>query len=504
MKLWQKLSLIFFGLILTIVILEIGLRIGGFIILSIQKHRNQESIKQKSTCRIMCIGESTTQNQYPVYLEEILNKRDIGIKFSVIDKGLSACNTSIIMGQLEKNLNEYYPDIVVAMIGINDHGQHMLYKSIPNTRIGKILKHLKSYQLLRLFYFHGISKVKNIKNRQPDFHNSSGTSTLSSDQRSEFSVSADPSIFIKKGRKSFHLNRLSEAEEYFRQGIMRDPSRGDIFFSLGQVLYYEGKFLEAEKCYKRAIELDPRNDNAFAGLGALYISLGHTEYNQKLENEAEAAFKKSVEINPNNGWALTMLGWCYFDKNLLDEAAEFFKKAFELSPENEVAFNKLNEIYLRQKKFSQSREIIIKAIEQNPNNGRFYRIASMLFKEMGDNVLSRKYSEKAKTIDQREYDYITQDNYFKISKILNARNVKLVCMQYPMRSINSLRKMLSESKNAIFVDNEKLFKNAVAKEGYKEYFTDMFGGDFGHCTNKGNRLLAENIANVILKEVFNK
>jgi len=32
----------------------------------------------------------------------------------------------------------------------------------------------------------------------------------------------------------------------------------------------------------------------------------------------------------------------------------------------------------------------------------------------------------------------------------------------------------------------------------------MFGGDFGHCTPKGNRLLATNIADVILKEVFHK
>jgi hypothetical protein len=29
----------------------------------------------------------------------------------------------------------------------------------------------------------------------------------------------------------------------------------------------------------------------------------------------------------------------------------------------------------------------------------------------------------------------------------------------------------------------------------------MFGGDFGHCTPEGNRLLAENITEVILKRV---
>jgi hypothetical protein len=33
---------------------------------------------------------------------------------------------------------------------------------------------------------------------------------------------------------------------------------------------------------------------------------------------------------------------------------------------------------------------------------------------------------------------------------------------------------------------------------------DMFGGDFGHCTEKGNQLLAQNIADTILKEVFHE
>jgi hypothetical protein len=59
-------------------------------------------------------------------------------------------------------------------------------------------------------------------------------------------------------------------------------------------------------------------------------------------------------------------------------------------------------------------------------------------------------------------------------------------------------------KEIIFVDNKKVFKDAVKKDGYNTYFVDMFGGDFGHCTVKGNRLLAENIANTILKEVFHK
>ena len=48
--------------------------------------------------------------------------------------------------------------------------------------------------------------------------------------------------------------------------------------------------------------------------------------------------------------------------------------------------------------------------------------------------------------------------------------------------------------------NENVFKKAVKEKGTKQIFVDMFGGEFGHCTLKGNKLIAENVANVILKE----
>jgi hypothetical protein len=74
-----------------------------------------------------------------------------------------------------------------------------------------------------------------------------------------------------------------------------------------------------------------------------------------------------------------------------------------------------------------------------------------------------------------------------------------------MRSLAPLKNLFQDNDQGIvFVDNENIFKNAVRKDGPGVYFKDMFGGDFGHCTDKGNRLLAENIANTILKEVFKK
>ena len=113
----KKLELILFGLFLCMVILEAGLRIGGFILLSLQKYKNNRVFKQKGAYRIICLGESTTASggkySYPNQLEEILNKSDVGIKFSVINSGVSGIDSAGILSQLEKNLDKYTPDMAI-------------------------------------------------------------------------------------------------------------------------------------------------------------------------------------------------------------------------------------------------------------------------------------------------------------------------------------------------------------------------------------------------------
>jgi len=97
----QKLGLITFGLVLTVLILEVTLRLGGFIILSLQAHRNALAMRQKGTYRIMCIGESTTQRQYPTLLEQALNRANLGFRFSVIDRGLICTTSSFLLQRME-------------------------------------------------------------------------------------------------------------------------------------------------------------------------------------------------------------------------------------------------------------------------------------------------------------------------------------------------------------------------------------------------------------------
>jgi len=156
----QKTILVIFGLFLAITILEIGLRLGGFIILSLQERRNLLSIRQRGEYRVICLGESTTQGQYPAYLEEALNQRNIGIKFSVIDKGIGSINTGFIVLQLEANLDKYQPDLVVTMMGINDYGAYTPYQAGLTAQIMLFFKSFRTYKLARLLWLHIITKAK--------------------------------------------------------------------------------------------------------------------------------------------------------------------------------------------------------------------------------------------------------------------------------------------------------------------------------------------------------
>ena len=152
----------------------------------------------------------------------------------------------------------------------------------------------------------------------------------------------------------------------------------------------------------------------------------------------------------------------------------------------------------------QAVDLFMKDREFYPNDGRALKATSALYEELGKPELAREYAEKARLRGLELNAAVTVNNYHKLKEILDQKRIKLVCVQYPMRNVGPLKKIFENDKDVIFVDNESIFKEAVNQSGYKVYFSDMFAGDFGHCTSKGNELLAQNIANVILKEVFNK
>ncbi|MDD5080214.1 MAG: tetratricopeptide repeat protein [Candidatus Omnitrophica bacterium] len=657
---------IIFGLFLCLALLELGLRLGGFAVLSLQESRNRLCAREKGAYRIMCLGESTTAfggvYSYPSQLQDILNRRGIGVRFSVINKGVPGIHTSDILNRLESDLDAYRPDMVIAMMGINDRGTYMFSGGESGSKAVNSLKSLRIYKLAGIFGEHIAAFVKNPAkdklNRyisKPEgpkgiLHNPEEAGEALPENDWSYVGMGRPYqiqgklaiaeaacvktidripdndkaywelgwIYRAQGRcskaeasfrKAIELNpknywpyieqdRYAEAEAVFKKAIKLNPEDGWSHIGLGWVYrdqarlfdagvsfkeaarvnpeniaaYLElgwayrdqGRLFEAEAVFAKAAELDPLSNIAYFELGWIYehqarcaeaeavfkkaielapqdywpyVEIGRFYLKQDRFAEADAAFKKASGLNPGNDWPYIGLGQSYHAQGRLPDAEALFRKAIELDPGNKWAYIGMKKVYAQQSRHFEPVALFKKAIESNPqeawpyfelglvyrSGGRLYaaepllkkaleldpandmtsRALKLLYIEMGDLRLAMEYEKKADELRAGYYPQVVIENYRKLKAALDKRGITYVCAQYPMRSIEPLKKIFrGEDGGVIFADNQAAFQEALKKKGYDEYFTDMFGGDFGHCTPEGNRLLAENIADVILDKVF--
>lgn len=130
----QKILLIFFGVILTFIILEITLRIVGFVYLANTGYWKKDVPKASNEYRILCLGESTTYDQWPQKVETLLNQSDSPRTFTLIDKGLGGTNSGVILSRVEENLNKFRPHMVIAMMGINDDAKTVKFHNTLKTK----------------------------------------------------------------------------------------------------------------------------------------------------------------------------------------------------------------------------------------------------------------------------------------------------------------------------------------------------------------------------------
>ena len=484
--LWQKIVLVLFGFLLTVFLLEIGLRLAGLVLLQIQEQKNERVLKQKGTYRIMCLGESTTADFYPAYLEEILNQCNIGKRFAVINKGVIGTNTSIILEQLKDDLDTYHPDMVITMMGINDKGKHIPYASMVGAS-NPLFSSFRVYKLFCLLWAHVSNKIQEVSwrnnvSRSGPFAATNPSKTLSIEPQDRIGIE--------------HANE----EEKLKQAIRENPSNSFVYGKLAFYYRVHNRRIEAIVFYKKALELNPNNGWYYASLGNIYSS------NDGTRNLAEKMLKKAIKLDPQYTGAYLDLGLqIYMKQGKLLEAERVFLNLLQVDPHFSNAYLELADCYQKQKKFFQARELLKRAIERDSGNAdRYYGALSNIPVDSGKNVLKKEHYRKAGYLQLESYNPETFNNYIKLKKILDERKIKYVCAQYPVRSIKPLLRIFQGQTGIIFVDNEAVFKEAIVRSNYDEFFVDKFGGDFGHCSLKGNWLLAENIAQVILKEVFDK
>lgn len=481
----QKIALIFFGLFLFLVCFEVGLRLASFVFLSVKEHRNEVSLSQQGAFRILCLGESTTalggSASYPSQLEIVLNQRHPEMKFSVINAGIGGINTKAILTMLEDNLNKYHPDLVLIMMGINDTFIKQSYGPHRYSRFQEFLKTFKIYQWLCLLCQRIVSKAQ----------------ALGIYRLNEGKGAFDPAEYLRTESSYIGKMDYAQAQKVLEKSLRQKPADPWLAIALSRSLMGQNKFSEAEGVLKKAIESNPENYWVYKELGKIYERKGWNDL-------VEDALKKAISLKPLSYGAYRQLGVCYIRQGRLSEAEQAFKKAAEISPHMYSVFIALGDCYIQEDRFSEAEEAFKIAIDIQPELWRPYAHLASCYAIQGKRQLAAQYYAQANRLKLKFYDPETRINYNKIKEIIMAKGIRLVCVQYPMCAIEPLKKLLWSTDGVVFVDNEQIFKEALKKGKYSDYFWDIFGGDFGHCTLKGNRLLAENIADTIDREFFKR
>ncbi len=487
-----------------LVLLEAGLRIGGFVFLKNQEAFNKSAAGRKGDYRIMCIGESSTalggKDSYPRQLEGILNQRCPKIRFSVINKGMVGVSSEYILSQLDSNINRYKPDMVIAMMS-GGPGPVFAGKNKPEAK-KSFLENLRVVKLVRLIQYIFIEEPKLKRESAPVSKKPTrGVRLL------EVKIAPQPvsSIFVKpsitgkgpgrelieEAKDNIFRGEYLLAQEAFKKALALNEMRYEGLCGLGYCYLDQKRYPEAQEQFKAAINVDPDREEAYFGLRGAYRE-------QKLFKEAQEYFNSLISNRQATDMTYISLGLLYNDLGKKDLAKQQLEKARDLKGKNcDIAYHCLawmaaddGDMMRSAVLFSEAKRLRPRGPEEESRLKEGVGRYDFRQQEFRD-YISRRLAGFAYSEQERK-------DYLSIKNILEERKIKLVCAQYPMVSVAPLKDIFSSESGIVFVDNEKIFRDALTNGKYEDYFVDYAGGIVGHCSPKGNQILAQNIAEAIL------
>jgi len=265
-KLQPRIAAALLGVLVGLLLLELGLRAYGGVFLWQQQWRNQRALEQADATRVLCIGESTTamggESSYPAQLEQILNDGGGDRAYRVINRGIPGTDSSVLIDDLQANLEQFDPHVVVAMMGANDYGEALPFGDGPAVEQNGFPHSLKVYRLvLMLGQQWGrsgteapagpgqpdpVTLLKRHRAEHPEQHLRDGANALSAEVAE---LTDEAKIRLEQGRHA-------EAEELLREAIAFDLRQGTQDDDLASLSRRIARHEELVKLYLTSLNKD--------------------------------------------------------------------------------------------------------------------------------------------------------------------------------------------------------------------------------------------------------
>jgi tetratricopeptide (TPR) repeat protein len=440
-----KVLRVLFFVFLGVLFLEAFLRLGGFAYSRNQeRHIGQAEAGTRKTFTVLALGESTTAGRYnwPYLAEEILNNKynDIDIKF--INKGINDTRSGILVAKARDYIDKYEPDVIVSMMGANDafyKGKYYNIEYKEENEWNRIWVFLKNNS--RVYKFVDLLLDPSLKEQEENINKYGGRkSTL--DYLSEIVSSGKVEEGIEKCREILESDP-NNAKIWTILGWLTTPNYSHYGLSAQEYKEWVDKNEEAVKYFKKAIKINPRYYNAYYGIA------DNDPYQRSTVFSSLAERRKATE-----------------------QAISIAEQALRYYPDDQYLYS-----YLIRKKLD--------LYKIDHKNGEKFKVEGFEFSE-----------------GRTPQPEITRKNYNKLYDIAKEEGVKLVAMQYPTRDIAELKNYFNPERqqDIIFVSNESNFNKALQKHDYQDIFQDRCYDNFGHGTQMGRGLIAEELASVLERE----
>jgi len=258
-----KLSALFLGAMVVLLAMEIALRVMGC--MQVRTATGDTGVRKNACYTILCLGDSFTfgsgassDKSYPRQLQGLLNAEFPQKSFAVINRGVNAYTTRMILELFENYLlKEPAPDLVVLLAGganiwnFNGYHAYLQGKTVWSRSQG-FLSQIRLYRLAKLLCMNIRDKAALLREKEVIQSSSFGRH--------------DVREYKEKIALCLYDGRFAEAQELTRKIIALNPGSSDSYFTLGLVYLKKGDKEAAEPCFETAIRLDPSRPDYYGSL----------------------------------------------------------------------------------------------------------------------------------------------------------------------------------------------------------------------------------------------
>lgn len=170
----------------------------------------------------------------------------------------------------------------------------------------------------------------------------------------------NPDLCLLAGSCAIHLERMAEAEAWWRQCLEAAPQAVAAHFNLGVLYASQGRLADAERHYRGALAHDPGHADACGNLAALLARTGRAA-------EAESGYRAEIALRPSPR-AYTNLGALLAALGRHAEAVEACRKAVALEPAYALAWANLGAAHVGLQEWNEAEQAYRNAAAYDPAN----------------------------------------------------------------------------------------------------------------------------------------